>query len=158
MLFICDTKKKYKKLIPAVVHADNTARVQTVNRDNKIFFNILKEFKKITNIPVLINTSFNIGGEAIVNTVEEAINSFNQMDIDYLLVGNFLVKKTHNSSKKKINDFINIRKNLFLTKNPYKRIDVLRLNANFYTSFFKILFEKIKDFLNLKIKNNFFIK
>ena len=67
MLFICGTVEKFRKFMPGVVHRDNTARVQTVGRDNKIFYKILSEFKKITKIPVLINTSFNIGGEAMVN-------------------------------------------------------------------------------------------
>ena len=103
MLFICDTIKKFRKFMPGVIHRDNTARVQTVNKNNKIFFKILSEFKKITKIPVLINTSFNIGGETIVNSLEDAINSFNQMDIDYLLVGEYLIQKKQKITKKKNN-------------------------------------------------------
>ncbi len=158
MLFICDTVKKYRKLLPGVVHKDNTARVQTVDKNNKIFFNILSEFKKITKIPVLINTSFNIGGEAIVNTVEDALNSFTQMDIDYLLIGEYLIQKKKKINKKKINEFIEGRKKIFDNENPFPRIDILRLNANFYTKTSKVIMEKMKDNLRNKIKGKLFIK
>ena len=157
MLFICDTLEKYRKLIPGVVHKDNTARVQTVDRKNKILYNILNEFKNKTGIPVLINTSFNIGGEAIVNTVDHAINSFKQMDIDYLLIGNFLVKKKVKIKKNTVGDFIKKRRNEFKDLNSFKRIDLLRLNANFYTKPSRILLEILKDFLSKKIKRKIFI-
>ena len=158
MLFICDTIKKFRKYMPGVVHRDNTARVQTVNKDNKIFFKILSEFKKITKIPVLINTSFNIGGEAMVNSLDDALNSFNQMDIDYLLVGEYIVQKKQKISKKKIIDFIKSRNKLFDDKNPFPRIDILRLNANFYTKTSRVIIEKMKDNLRNKIKGKLFIK
>jgi carbamoyltransferase len=158
MLFICDTVKKFRKFIPGVIHKDNTARVQTVNKKNKIFFGILTEFKKITNIPILINTSFNIGGEAMVNSFDEAINSFNQMDIDYLLIGNFVVKKKSYLKKKSIFKFIQNRKNNFKKINPYPRIDLLRLNANFYIKSSRIVIEIIKDYLKIKLKKKYFIR
>lgn len=157
MLFICDTTKKYRKFIPGVIHNDNTARVQTVNKNNKIFFKILTEFKKITKIPVLINTSFNIGGEAIVNSLDDALNSFIQMDIDYLLVGKYLIQKKK-VTKINISDFINRRKNKFNNNNPFPRIDILRLNSNFYTKTSKIIIEKLKDYLSNKVKRKLFIK
>lgn len=158
MLFICDTIKKYRKFIPGVVHKDNTARVQTVDKNNKIFFNILKEFKQITKIPVLINTSFNIGGEAIVNTLDDALKSFIQMDIDYLIVGKYLIQKKHKVTKMNISNFIYNRKNKFNSNNPFPRIDILRLNSNFYTKTSKIIVEKFKDDLRNKVKRKFFIK
>ena len=158
MLFICDTTKKYRKFIPGVIHKDNTARVQTVDKNNKIFFKILTEFKKITKIPVLINTSFNIGGEAIVNTLDDALNSFIQMDIDYLLVGQYLIQKKNKVTKTNINDFINRRKNKFNNNNPFPRIDILRLNSNFYTKTSKVIMEKLKDDLRNKVKRKLFIR
>ncbi len=158
MLFICGTVEKFRKFMPGVVHRDNTARVQTVGRDNKIFYKILSEFKKITKIPVLINTSFNIGGEAMVNSLEDALNSFNQMDIDYLLVGEYLIQKKKRIEKKKIDDFIDNRNKLFNKKNPFPRIDILRLNANFYTKTSRVIIEKMKDNLRNKIKGKLFIK
>ena len=158
MLFICQAVKKYKKLIPGVVHNDNTARVQTVDKDNKVFFRILSEFKKITKIPVLINTSFNIGGEAMVNTVDDAVNSFKQMDIDYLLIGKFLVSKNKKIDKKNVYKFIEDRQKNFNNSNPFPKIDILRLNANFYTKTSKIIIENFKDYMRNKVKKKMFIK
>ena len=77
---------------PAVVHVDNTARPQCVKSDvNKSLYKILKEYKKITNIPVLINTSFNIHEEPIICSPEDAVRSFNKGAIDVLAIGNFIV-------------------------------------------------------------------
>ena len=67
------TKDQMKNLIPGVVHNDGTARVQSVDEENKVFYKILTEFHKISGVPILINTSFNIGGEAIVNSIDDAI-------------------------------------------------------------------------------------
>mgnify|MGYP003974444365 FL=1 len=157
MLFICDTVKKYRKSMPGVVHEDNTARVQTVDKDNKIFYKILKEFKKINKTPILINTSFNLGGEAVVNNISDAINSFNQMNIDYLLIGNFIIEKKYDVPKKKIVEFISNRRKNFDKINPYPRIDLIRLNYNYYTNIKKILKKKVKDILKTKIRKGFFI-
>lgn len=158
MLFICNSIKRYRKIIPGVIHYDGSARVQTVGKDNKVFYNILKEFKKITNYPILINTSFNIGGEAIVNDIEDAINSFNQMDIDYLFINNILIKKKYNSQKINISNFIMERKSRFARKIRFQRINLLRLNHNFYNNNFTILYEMIKDFFSYLLKKNYFIK
>ena len=83
-----------KNLIPVGVHIDSTARVQSVTKEyNERFYNIINEFYKITNVPVVINTSFNLKGEPIVNTPLEAINSFEKIGLDYLVLGNYLIKK-----------------------------------------------------------------
>ena len=68
-------------------------RVQSVDEENKVFYKILTEFHKISGVPILINTSFNIGGEAIVNSIDDAINSYFQMDIDFILINDELYKK-----------------------------------------------------------------
>jgi carbamoyltransferase len=70
--------------IPGVTHVDNTCRVQTV--DNKIphIYNVLTEFKNITGCSVLLNTSFNLAGSPLVETLHDAINTFNSTDIDVL--------------------------------------------------------------------------
>ena len=70
--------------IPGVVHVDNSCRVQTVDNDTPHFYNLLKEFKKITNTSVLLNTSFNIAGEPLVETIEDAIRTFRKSEIDIL--------------------------------------------------------------------------
>ena len=90
MLFICNTFQDKRDLIPGVVHEDGTARAQSVNKENYFFYNLLLEFKKISNIPILINTSFNVGGEAIVNDIDDAFKSFNFMDIDYLVADKYI--------------------------------------------------------------------
>lgn len=82
------------KNLEAITHVDGTARVQSVTREyNERFYNIISEFYELTGIPVVINTSFNIKGEPIVCTPEEAIYSFEEMNLDYLAIGNCLVKR-----------------------------------------------------------------
>ena len=94
MLIACKVRKNKKKLIPAVVHVDNTCRVQTVKKElNKKFYNLISEFKKISGIPVLLNTSFNVKGQPIVNTPEEAIKCFKNTKIDILAIGDYVVEK-----------------------------------------------------------------
>lgn len=149
MLFICETIEEKKHLIPGVVHNDGTARVQSVDESNTVFFNILTEFNKKTNIPVLINTSFNIGGEAIVNSIEEAINSFLQMDIDYLIINDEIFEKDFeklkNFKKQKLDKFIKKRKNAFVKKNIHPKICISNYNYNFFVNFRSQLKQYIKQ-------------
>lgn len=82
-----------KKISPAVVHVDGTARPQLIREeDNAGYYRILKEYHKITGIPSLINTSFNMHGEPIVCSPEEAVQTFIAAKIDYLAIGKFLVR------------------------------------------------------------------
>ena len=74
-----------KSGIDAVVHVDNTCRVQTVTkRQNKHFYNLIKAFKNKTKVPILLNTSFNLGGEPLVETFDDAIRTLKKSDINYL--------------------------------------------------------------------------
>ena len=83
-----------KELIAAVTHEDNTARIQTVRRDeNPLFYNLISEFKKITQIPILVNTSFNLKGEPIVCTISDAFKTFMDSGIDILVAGPFIIDK-----------------------------------------------------------------
>ena len=78
--------------IPAVTHVDYSARIQTVHeKTNAKFYNLLKNFKKATNCPVLVNTSFNVRGEPIVCTVEDAYRCFMGTDLDMLVCGLSLI-------------------------------------------------------------------
>lgn len=87
-------KKKYRNIFPSAVHIDGTARPQIVRKKtNKKFYNLIKEFEKITGHAILINTSFNIQGEPIVNTPPEAIRCFFGTGIDYLAIGSYLITK-----------------------------------------------------------------
>ena len=80
--------------LPAVTHIDYSCRVQTVSEErNPIFYRLLSEFNNITNCPVLINTSFNVRGEPVVCTPEDAFNCFINTEIDLLVMGPFLIDK-----------------------------------------------------------------
>jgi len=88
------TKIKKPEIIPAVTHVDGTGRVQTVSKEsNPLYYELINEFKKITGVPVVINTSMNVRGEPIVNTPAEAVNMLKKTDMDYLILGNFLISK-----------------------------------------------------------------
>ena len=80
--------------IPAVTHVDYSARIQTVHSDtNPKYYKLLKRFKKITECPILVNTSFNIRGEPIVCTIEDAFNCFMGTELDLLVCENFVLYK-----------------------------------------------------------------
>jgi len=94
MLLAPYVKDGKAKLIPAITHADNTARVQTVSKaDNKRYYGLIKAFERRTGIPVLLDTSFNVAGEPIVETPEDAIRCFLSTDIDTLCVDRFVISK-----------------------------------------------------------------
>ncbi len=86
--------------IPAVTHVDYSARVQTVDKENPFIFAVLKAFKKLTGCSVLVNTSFNVRGEPIVCTAEDAYNCFMSSDIDYALIGGELFDKAEQRADK----------------------------------------------------------
>jgi len=94
MLMAMKVKPAWKDKIPAIVHVDGTARVQTVREDqNPKLHRLLKEFEKITGVPVLVNTSFNVKGEPIVETPLDALNCFLGTGIDYLALHDMLIEK-----------------------------------------------------------------
>ena len=94
MLMAFDVKPQMKKKISATVHVDNTCRVQTVSsKSNKKFYELLKKMYEKTKNPVLLNTSFNVKGQPIVNSPEDAINCFLKYKIDYLFLENYILKK-----------------------------------------------------------------
>ena len=77
-----------------MTHVDGTARLQTVSKDiNLLFYNLITEFYKITGVPVLINTSMNVRGEPIVDTPEQAYNMIVKTDMDYIVMGDYIIKK-----------------------------------------------------------------
>ena len=80
--------------IQAVTHVDYSARIQTVHKEtNPRFYHLLSKFKKATGVPILVNTSFNVRGEPIVNTVTDAFKCFMGTEMDLLVIGNFILKK-----------------------------------------------------------------
>lgn len=87
-------RNRYIDKLPGIVHLDNTARVQTVSKKtNPDFYKILKEFEKISGFPILLNTSFNINGEPIVCSPDDAINTFFNSGLDILMLGDCCIKK-----------------------------------------------------------------
>ena len=80
--------------IPAVTHVDYTARIQTVHKEtNQKYYSLLKKFKEITGCPILVNTSFNVRGEPIVCSIEDAFNCFMGTNLDILVLENFILFK-----------------------------------------------------------------
>lgn len=95
MLKVCDVREEYKGQLPAITHVDGSARVQSVRQElNPRFHNLLKAFGKYSGIPVLLNTSFNVMGEPIVESPYHAIRCFFSTGLDCLVIGNYLVDKS----------------------------------------------------------------
>ena len=90
MLMVAKIKQPEK--IPAVTHVDGTGRLQSVSKDsNPLYYDLINEFYKITNVPVIINTSMNVMGEPIVNTPEQAYNMVLKTDMDCIVLGNNII-------------------------------------------------------------------
>jgi carbamoyltransferase len=96
MLLVPQVKEGQGDKIPAVTHVDHSARVQTVSANvNPRFHRLISAFEKVSGVPVLINTSFNVRGEPIVCTPQEAYRCFSHTDIDFLVMNDFLVEKAY---------------------------------------------------------------
>jgi len=92
MLFVVPVRPQYRAILPAITHVDGSARVQTVAiEQNKRFWQLLSEFGKLTGLPILLNTSFNVRGQPIVCTPKEAIDTFLWANLDALVIGNYLL-------------------------------------------------------------------
>jgi len=99
-LFGIDKLNVKRSTIPAVTHVDYSSRIQTVHKEtNTKYYNLIKKFKDKTNCPVLVNTSFNVRGEPIVNTPEDAFNCFMGTELDRLAIGNFYLDKKKQDQK-----------------------------------------------------------
>jgi carbamoyltransferase len=84
MMYAVDVKEDKKDLIPAVLHVDDTCRIQTVRKeDNEHFYNLIEEFYKLTDIPLLFNTSFNLAGDPLVETLDDALKVLNDSEMEY---------------------------------------------------------------------------
>ena len=100
MILIGDVREEKKHVIPAVTHADGTARVHTVNRNlSPRYWELIHEFEKIKGVPVLLNTSFN-ENEPIVCSPEEAVDCFLRTDFDVLAIGDYKVMKKEKDQRK----------------------------------------------------------
>lgn len=97
-LFGIDKLNVVRSDVPAITHVDYSARIQTVNENqNLLFYKLIKEFQKLTGCPLLVNTSFNVRGEPIVCSPDDAYKCFMRTNIDYLIMGNFIIDKNEQS-------------------------------------------------------------
>lgn len=129
MTFSSSVKYDKRYLIPAVVHIDWTSRYHTVNKKQNIkFYELLKEFYNFSGIPVLINTSFNVKWQPIVESPKDAIEMFLSTDLDYLIIGKYIVKKQKIYTKFKFNRLLVKLNTKF--KNKKKVLEYLKLKLN----------------------------
>ena len=128
MLLITKATELARNQVPSVVHADGTARVQSVSRNvHSDFYEVIAEFEKISRIPMVLNTSFNVNGETIVDTAMDALESFGFMDIDYLALGPYWISKSENEGKfpeLSHEDYLRIRQKRFQERNLGSLCDV----------------------------------
>jgi carbamoyltransferase len=94
MLLCHDVREDKLGRVPAITHVDNTARIHSVERDvAPLYYDLIAEFEKLTGVPMILDTSFNIRGEPIVNTPKQALMCFMTTDMDFLFLGGFLLWK-----------------------------------------------------------------
>jgi carbamoyltransferase len=94
MLYVVPVRPSCRDLLPAITHIDGTGRLQTVFRDaNPRYYQLIERFGQATGVPAVLNTSFNLKGEPIVNTPANAFNTFSKSEMDTLVLGNFIVEK-----------------------------------------------------------------
>lgn len=104
MLLVADVKCPEK--LQSVTHVDGSARVQTLKLNhNMLLYNTLKSFEQLTGIPVLLNTSFNLAGQPIVESPEDAIDCFMNSNIDALSIGHYIIKKKSRKDCREIDDY-----------------------------------------------------
>lgn len=90
MMYAMNINKEYETQIPAIIHEDGTCRIQTVTKtQNKHYYNLIKEFYNKTKVPILFNTSFNLGGEPLVETIEDAVHTMKNSNLEYLYLPEF---------------------------------------------------------------------
>ena len=105
MILVYDVLPEKRALIPAVTHVDGTGRVQTVNkRHNPGYYRLIEEFERLTGVPVVLNTSFNIRGEPIVHHPEQALECFLKTGMDALFLGDYMLTKTVDSAARELTD------------------------------------------------------
>ncbi|MEJ0021022.1 MAG: carbamoyltransferase N-terminal domain-containing protein [Candidatus Doudnabacteria bacterium] len=93
MNFCFQVRDDKREVLAGIVHADNSCRIQTVSAENGVYYRLLKKFYEISGIPCLLNTSFNLQGEPIVETPEQAVDDFLRSPMDNLAIGDFLISK-----------------------------------------------------------------
>lgn len=98
MLLVGKVREEVRGRIPAVVHVDGTARPQTVDRHtNPLYYQLIDEFRRLTGVPVVLNTSFNVANEPIVNSPADALRCFHACGLDALVIGDCVIEKRRGS-------------------------------------------------------------
>jgi len=99
MLMVYPIREEKRGLLPTVTHVDGSGRLQTIQKkNNSLYWNIIREFGRLSGVPILVNTSFNIRGEPIVCKPYDAYRCMMGTGIDYLAIDKFLVKREDNTS------------------------------------------------------------
>ena len=99
MLFAANVRPEKKAQIPSVLHVDDTSRLQSITKkDNDRYYNLINEFFKLTSVPIVLNTSFNLAGEPIVETPSDALKCFLSTNMDYLVLGDYLIQKRNSGT------------------------------------------------------------
>ena len=96
MMFAVNCKDGVAEKIPSVIHVDGTCRIQTVTEEqNANYYNLIKAFYNKTGIPILFNTSFNLGGDPLVETLDDAVDTLSRSELNYLYIPELkkLIKK-----------------------------------------------------------------
>lgn len=138
MLMVSKIKEEYRKILPAITHVDGTGRVQSLTREeNNYFYSLCKAVEQIRQgPPVLLNTSFNVAGQPIVETPTEAIQTFLSTDIDYLCLGNYWIS----SKNKPVLDYEEHLEKIRDTPTPYPMLKEMRNVNGLMISLDKALF------------------
>ena len=85
MMYAVDVLPEKRDLIPSIVHVDGTCRIQTVTREqNKHYYDLISEFYKLTGVPILFNTSFNLAGDTMVDTIEDGLKTLRDSELEYM--------------------------------------------------------------------------
>src|SRR5579875_1581061 len=103
MLLVERVRPERRREIPAVTHVDGTGRLQSVTRTfNPLFYRLIESFERLTGVPVVLNTSFNVRGEPMVNRPEEALADFDATEMDALVIGNQVLEKVAASQSRSL--------------------------------------------------------
>jgi carbamoyltransferase len=94
MLYVVDVRENKREVLPAITHVDGTGRLQTVKKEySPRYYQLIETFGQATGVPIILNTSFNLKGEPIVNTPKEAYSTFSRSGMDTLVLGNYIIEK-----------------------------------------------------------------
>ena len=104
MMYAVNCRADVEKIIPSIIHVDGTCRIQTVTKEqNELYYNLINTFKEKTGVPILFNTSFNLGGEPLVETLDDAIKTLFNSDIEYLYLPEYKILISIKNDVKRIN-------------------------------------------------------